>query len=348
MKIGITSPRFHIGWNTDLKIQSFFLKPGISDDLVFSYCGGLRYSSGLVFQKFLKKIGYDFPGISIRGNRLDSHRHFYCYGRIPLELYGRLSAGEAKAVLTTGVMTPHYMQSAGDSKPQHAKIIDLDKNIPEHVPFHFHTNYGLNQFKAVSISGRPAYSVPFFLPALQSYCPSQSKTEMNIAFVGKDGTRKGLYVLLEALKILPTSDLSQSKTKLIVVSETKPYSIEGVEIEWIKQASPEKVRKILCKSQILAMPVRHESYGIIFIEAMAAGCLVISDNDYPRHEIIGDAGKRLIDNSAEELASVLHIMLNDRDQIYFYRKKARERFMKFYSPEVVSREYVRIFKSLQF
>ena len=75
MKIGITSPRFHIGWNTDLKIQSFFLKPGISDDLVFSYCGGLRYSSGLVFQKLLKKIGYDFPSISIRGNRLDSHRN---------------------------------------------------------------------------------------------------------------------------------------------------------------------------------------------------------------------------------------------------------------------------------
>lgn len=346
MKVGITSPRFHIGWNTDLRIQSYFINPGINKDINFSYCGGLRYSTRLALQKINTKLGLRNKSSDLEITNFESYKYFYCYGSIPSALMPSLSSSRASALFTTGVMSPHYMQAAGDNANPVAEVTKLDKLVPPNVPFHFHTRYGLDQFRSVATSGRSSYAVPFFLPHLASYKPSQPSTGVNIAFIGKDGKRKGLYVLLEALKRLPSDYLYRNAINLVVVSSSKPYPVEGVIVKWHKHATPRKVRSILCNTHILAMPVLRESYGIIFVEAMAAGCMVIADNDFPRREILAETGKLLPTHSIDNLANSLRSAFGNRDLIKQAGSAARNRYEEHYSPLVVANSYVDIFKSL--
>lgn len=343
MLIGITSPRFQFGWNTDYAVQKSFVSPGIGHSLNFSFCGGLRYSSSIAFGKVLRRLGLtaSMPLLSV--DDLQGFKAFYCYGDVPTNLLTQLSNDDITAVLTTGVMTEHYMHKSGGYEKPTLQVEKLNDYLPAKVPFHFHSNFGMEQFLSVARGRRPAYAIPFYLPYLADWKPCQDPAKTLISFVGRDGLRKGLYLLLEALKLIPSSELSTLKTVLTVVSSSRPVSVDGLEIKWYKSASRARVRQLLCQTHIYAMAPLYESYGIVFVEAMAAGCAVIADNDYPRKEILSRTGIHVDSGTPNELAMRLRDLLHDRLRIQELGRRARERFEDHFSPTIVSAKYASMF-----
>ncbi len=106
--------------------------------------------------------------------------------------------------------------------------------------------------------------------------PEQS-TNPTILFVGRHEPRKGLGVLLEALKRLP------SQVRLWIAGDgpetagLRARSAGDARIEWLGTISDtEKVARLKGADVLCAPSIAGESFGIVLLEAMAAGTAVVA------------------------------------------------------------------------
>ena len=83
-----------------------------------------------------------------------------------------------------------------------------------------------------------------------------------------------------------------------------------------------------------------ESFGIVLVEAMASGLLVVATNDPIRREIVGDAGLFVDPTDTDEYAKSIEKALNTN-----WENKPRKQAEKF-SWDKIALEYEKIFKSL--
>ena len=349
LNIGLISPKYSIGWNTDLKIQSYLSGMSNNDTLKFIHCGGYKYSLSFILEQLIKRLTkYTGSFCSLSSRDFQKFDYFYCYGYVPDELNRLISCSSRKALFTTGYMTPNFLGSKERIEKQIAKMSYLDAHIDQSIPFRFHTQYGAKNFQSFNSCKRKVISIPFFLPYLENYIPVKAQNNINIAFIGRDGERKGLYVLLEALKTLSETCLSRKKIVIYIVSKSKPIIVPGVTIKWLKYARPEIIKEILCKSHILAMPVLRESYGIVFVEAMAAKCSILADSDFPRNEILNNCGLHVNSSKVTQVANAINDLINDKSLSDALASRAYSRYSKIYHPLVVMKSYAKIFNNLAF
>jgi glycosyltransferase involved in cell wall biosynthesis len=95
-------------------------------------------------------------------------------------------------------------------------------------------------------------------------------------WLGQTGYGKGLDVALaavaEARRELP-------HLRLIVAGVPAGDNIEGV--EWRGEVSPAEVTELYRQADLLIFPSRYEAFGLVVIEAMAAGLPVLVSDDVP-------------------------------------------------------------------
>ncbi|GAA1168353.1 glycosyltransferase family 4 protein [Corynebacterium glaucum] len=102
--------------------------------------------------------------------------------------------------------------------------------------------------------------------------PRNYSTEVEIVFLGRrDEPRKGLGVLLEAV------DKLSRPARVTVVGGGRARSAPGV--RFAGQVSETEKARILGRADIYVAPnLGGESFGIVLVEAMAAGCAVVASN----------------------------------------------------------------------
>ncbi|WIM68957.1 glycosyltransferase family 4 protein [Corynebacterium breve] len=145
-----------------------------------------------------------------------------------------------------------------------------------------------------------------FAAARQS--PTEGPTE--IVFLGRiDEPRKGLDVLLRAL---PQVDRD---LKITVIGGGHPRSIEGV--DFVGRVSEAEKVEILGRADIYVAPnTGGESFGIVLVEAMAAGCAVVA-SDLEAFAAVCDigsespAGLLFPVGDDEVLASHIRLLIDD-------------------------------------
>lgn len=135
-----------------------------------------------------------------------------------------------------------------------------------------------------------------------------------IAYVGRHEPRKGLETLLEALSQMP-SDLT-----LWVMSEgpqtpelQKKYEAES-RIEWLGAISEEEKVGRIKGADVLCVPSLHgESFGIVLLEAMAAGTPVVASDlpGYRNVAVTGDEACLVPPGDAQALAVGLNQVISD-------------------------------------
>ena len=71
------------------------------------------------------------------------------------------------------------------------------------------------------------------------------------------------------------------------------------------------------EAHLYCMVPHHESYGLVFVEAMAAGCAVLADDDLPRQEMLdgGRCGALVPSDDAAALGAALMGLLDDREEL---------------------------------
>lgn len=165
------------------------------------------------------------------------------------------------------------------------------------------------------------------------------KDEIVILVVGTLNYRKGMDILIEALK-----NLQHKNFKVLFVGEGKE-EYKDVLKQKIKKNNLEK-KIIFCgwqnpynyyfQSDIFILPSRKEGFPLVVVEAMLQGVTVIRSNTYGAYDQITDGKDGFIfeNENVEELKYKITKLLDDEELRKKMSKKAKEKAMKLFTTKI--------------
>ena len=169
---------------------------------------------------------------------------------------------------------------------------------------------------------------------------------VRILFVGNHARRKGLDLLLNAFLQLPPH--TQERARLTVVSNFDRSSMtlpKHASIHYVRGMSHHEVIAEMERSHILVNVARLESYGLVFVEAMAQGMVCLGPRWEVQRELLDDGRAGLnLPCTSDAIGEALERLGTNADLRYKLAAAALERFKRRYSPEVVARQYADLFR----
>src|SRR5690242_3812065 len=144
--------------------------------------------------------------------------------------------------------------------------------------------------------------------------------DKTIVFVGRPVSDKGVDLLLRALEILKRDGIMLDLT--IVGSGPEEAHLRKLSTELILdgqapfagQKAGTALAQILNEHEILAVPSRWaEPFGVVALEGIACGCVVVGSRDGGLKEAIDGCGVTFENGNATELAAQLKRLINDSD-----------------------------------
>ncbi len=186
------------------------------------------------------------------------------------------------------------------------------------------------------------FIVPNAVDTLRIRPPEREPEDNIILFVGRLVYRKGLHVLVKALQRIKGRDF-----KLYVVGGgymeiparmlAKAYGVED-KVEFLGVV-PEDVKiELYRRAKIVVVPsILNESFGIVALEAMAAGRPVIASRVGGLEDVVvnGETGILVEPGSEEQLAEAIELLLGDEPYRRRLGANARRVVEERYSWDVV-------------
>ena len=150
---------------------------------------------------------------------------------------------------------------------------------------------------------------------------------LNILFVGRLEPRKGLTTLLKCVPYI--SKYSQKPFRVLVVGNgvmTRYYKSrvprEALKrVVFVGEASPEDLPRYYKTAHVFCSPASYgESFGIVLIEAMAAGLPIVAVNNEGYRKVIGTGvnGVLVEPENPEMMAAQIGRLLNNEDERRLY------------------------------
>lgn len=150
------------------------------------------------------------------------------------------------------------------------------------------------------------------LGMFESVVPQQR--EKVIFFLGRHEPRKGLSVLIDAMKLLPQDVTLWIGSDGPETESLQQQTQDDSRIHWLGRISEEDKLDRLSRASVFCAPsLRGESFGIVLIEAMAAGVPVVSTNIDGYRNVATDGTNAILvePGNAQLLASSLARVLTD-------------------------------------
>lgn len=129
-----------------------------------------------------------------------------------------------------------------------------------------------------------------------------------VLFLGRHEERKGLAVLLDALRLLPESTSLWVAGDGPQTAELRARAGDDARVTWLGSIPEHEKRRRLRAADVLCAPsIGGESFGVVLLEALAAGaCVVASDLDGYRNVVrSGREGILVPPSDPEALADAL-------------------------------------------
>jgi len=143
--------------------------------------------------------------------------------------------------------------------------------------------------------------------------PSDGPT---IFFVGRHEPRKGLDVLLDAVTKLPTDVRVWVAGDGPATADLREQTARDTRVEWLGRIDDSEVARRLRGADVFCAPSLHgESFGVVLLEAMAAGAPVVA-SDLPGYRNVARADHDALlvaPGDAAALADALRRVLGDAD-----------------------------------
>lgn len=186
---------------------------------------------------------------------------------------------------------------------------------------------------AIPSSWGPVAVVPNGID-VAAYNPSCDRLVDRVVFVGRDDPRKGLDVALAAW---PSVRSAHPEASLVVIGAERPARIPPTQIpgvSFVGRVDEETKRRLLETSAVFVAPnLGGESFGIVLLEAMAAGCAVVASDLPAFREVLGGVGELVPPADPDRLARAVVATLDSR--LAERAKAARVRAESFAWEEVV-------------
>jgi glycosyltransferase involved in cell wall biosynthesis len=176
----------------------------------------------------------------------------------------------------------------------------------------------------------------------------------NFVFVGRIGVSKGIYLLLDAFKLF--KQRTQSDWTLTIVGpETgvteqqmrarAPEYFQSKDIVWVGRKTPEDVVQILNQHQVQIVPsIYVEAFGVVVLEGMASGCLVIGSDGDGIAEAMGKAGYLFKKGDVESLCAQMIKTSQLSEQEYAEQQQLMKENIEKLSLEHCAKQYLDLFQ----
>jgi glycosyltransferase involved in cell wall biosynthesis len=221
----------------------------------------------------------------------------FCHEYFPLNLSDEI----LPIVYGTRLPPPHCAQAYGLADADVAKHTALKRNFARRSTLVVVSSPGDAERFAAEVPdvARKVRVAPMYLPELEPEPETVLQKhaaidKLKLLFVGADARRKGLPNLLRALGALQPR--LRERIILTVVSSFRDGAIDErvprLELRLAGRLPRDKVQELMLSSHALVLPTFGDTFGLVLVEAMAAGCLVISSAREPQNWILdyGQAG----------------------------------------------------------
>jgi glycogen(starch) synthase len=180
--------------------------------------------------------------------------------------------------------------------------------------------------------------------------PPTAQRPNELIFVGRLVAEKGLDVLLHALAVLRGRELLPRLTIVGSGPELAPTENLAIQLGLREQIDFSGVKRgadlagILQQHKILIVPSLYaEPFGVVALEGIASGCVVVGSSGGGLPEAIGPCGVTFPNGDASALAAALDGLLRQPDECAKMTESAAEHLGQFH-PEIVAQAYLRIFE----
>ena len=180
-----------------------------------------------------------------------------------------------------------------------------------------------------------------------------SKKENIVLCVGKIQPEKGQIYLLKAFSELNTDWkllMTGFCAKLPPEYCEECYKYESENITFLGPLYGKKLVELYGKAKIFVCPsIWQEPFGIINIEAMSSGCATIATNVGGIPEIIkdGKTGFLVPPRDSDAIKEKLIELIDDENLLNKVSKQAKEDAKKRFDWDVIAKEYLKFYKSLE-
>jgi glycosyltransferase involved in cell wall biosynthesis len=163
---------------------------------------------------------------------------------------------------------------------------------------------------------------------------------------------KGVDLLLRALDLLKQDGLSPDLT--IVGTGPEENDLRRLaatlgldkQVSFVGQKPGAAIAEILNRHLILAVPSRWaEPFGVVALEGIACGCIVVGSEGGGLKEAIGPCGLTFENRNVEALAAELKRVMSEPKLQSTLRERADEHLVKFQS-DAVAAAYLRIMEKM--
>lgn len=176
----------------------------------------------------------------------------------------------------------------------------------------------------------------------------QTARTTELIFVGRLVSDKGAELLLEALALLDANPrltiAGDGPERARLEKQAADLKLQS-QVDFVGNQTSEQLAKILNEHQILAVPSRwREPFGIVALEAIACGCVVVGSAEGGLAEAIGPCGITFPNGDARALADALARLLGDHAECDRLRQNASAHLARF-TPRHVARIYLETMES---
>lgn len=173
-----------------------------------------------------------------------------------------------------------------------------------------------------------------------------------LAFLGRLVSDKGADLLLDALSLVKQAGLTPKLTIIGkgVEEANLRQQVERLnlteQVKFVGAKFDQELAEILNSHQILVVPSRWaEPFGIVAIEGIACGCVVVGSDQGGLTEAIGNCGVTFPNGDANILAKILIDLLQNPDQLSHYRTQAANHLAR-HTASVIAQAYLEILEQI--
>jgi glycogen(starch) synthase len=181
-------------------------------------------------------------------------------------------------------------------------------------------------------------------------CLPQVERSRDLVFVGRLVSDKGVDVLLDALAILASQGTNPDLTvvgdgpeRMRLEAQARRTGLDE-QVRFLGTVTGEDLVRVLNQHRLLVVPSRYnEPFGIVALEGIACGCVVVGSEGGGLREAIGSCGQTFPNGDAAALAQALTGLLADPGRRAQYLRAAEGHLAKHLGPRQVD-AYLSLFE----
>ena len=181
--------------------------------------------------------------------------------------------------------------------------------------------------------------------------PDVEKTQ-EIVFLGRLVSEKGVDVLLQSLAQL--ADLGLRPTLTIIGNGSEKTRLEqktqelGInqQVVFLGSKVGEELVMILNQHEIMVVPsLYHEPFGVVALEGIACGCVVVGSEGGGLKDAIGACGVTFANGNVTQLTKALFDLLSHPNELTAYREQAESHLAR-HTSKAVAKAYLDVIQGV--